>query len=77
MRTRFLAVAAAFVLTPLAAQAAPMSTSDLLKPQLPTEQAWCKRYCHHYGYCGYGYKKYRCCKVWKQHCSYRPKKHYH
>jgi uncharacterized membrane protein len=53
-----------------AAGAAPMSTSDLLKPKSAVEEAKCYRYCHAYGYCGYGYKKYRCCKVWKRKCTY-------
>lgn len=74
MRSRFIAAAVAAVALPLLAStsfAAPMSTSDLLKPRGAVEEARCYRYCHHYGYCGYGYKKYRCCKVWRHRCTHR------
>ena len=71
MRRLIFASALALATLPLASlsgSAAPMSTSDLLKPKSDVTQAWCKRYCHHYGRCGYGYHKHRCCKVWKKKC---------
>ncbi len=27
----------------------------------------CKRYCSSWGWCGYGYNKYKCCKGWACH----------
>lgn len=50
----------------ISASAAPMSTSDLLR-EPGTTQVWCKRVCKAWGYCGYGYNKYRCCKRWVCH----------
>jgi hypothetical protein len=52
----------------LAGSAAPMSTSDLLKPQSDVAPAYCQRYCHIWGWCGYGYHKHKCCKVWHSRC---------
>jgi len=80
MRSRLLSAAlglAALPLVAFSAAAAPMSTSDLLRPQSAVETARCTRYCHAYGHCGHGYKKHRCCKVWKQRCSYGHKHHHH
>ncbi|MDX2156929.1 MAG: hypothetical protein SFW09_10510 [Hyphomicrobiaceae bacterium] len=77
MRLRTLVATIAFAALPVAAVAAPMSTSDLLKPKSAVEEARCYRYCVHHGYCGYGYKKYRCCKHWKTRCSYGYGRRYH
>ena len=70
MRSKlFIAVALLpFVATP--SLGAPMSTSDLLRPQGGAEPAHCYRVCKAWGYCGYGYHKHRCCKYWHRHCSY-------
>ena len=71
MRRLLFASAFAIATLPLGllpASAAPMSTSDLLKPQSAVTNVWCKRVCHHWGYCGYGHHKHRCCKVWKRVC---------
>ena len=38
-----------------------------LAPLTEKTNVWCKRYCHSYGYCGYGYNKHRCCKKWVCH----------
>lgn len=71
MRRLLLATVIAAATLPLAvlsAAAAPMSTSDLLKPNGGVEQAYCKRHCHVWGWCGYRHHKYRCCKVWHRRC---------
>ena len=71
MRRLLIASAFALATLPFAAlpgSAAPMSTSDLLKPKTEVEQVWCKRHCHVWGWCGYGYNRYRCCKVWHRKC---------
>ena len=64
--------AAMIALMPFAgsALAAPMSTSDLLKPQGGAEPARCYRVCKSWGYCGYGHHKHRCCKYWHRHCTH-------
>jgi hypothetical protein len=80
MRTRLLVAGLALALAPLAfvsASAAPMSTSDLLKPERLVEEARCYRYCYAYGYCGYRHNRYKCCKVWKTRCSYGYKRRYY
>jgi hypothetical protein len=72
MRSKFM-VAIAIAMLPLTATTAlgaPMSTSDLLKPKGVAEPARCYRVCKAWGYCGYGYNKYRCCKYWHRHCTY-------
>jgi hypothetical protein len=62
--------AATLSLSGFAASAAPLSTSDLLKPQSIATQTWakCHRVCHAWGYCGYGHHRHRCCKYWKRVC---------
>ena len=72
MRAKIFAavVVAMLPLLGASAQAAPMSTSDLLKPQGAAEPARCYRVCKSWGYCGYGHHKHKCCKYWHRHCSY-------
>jgi hypothetical protein len=80
MRFGLVAATLALTLSPLmlgSASAAPMSTSDLLAPKTAVEEARCYKHCNYYGYCGYGYKKYRCCKSWGTRCSYGHKPHHH
>ena len=62
--------ALALSIAAVSAQAAPMSTSDLLKPTsgVTDVAAKCYNKCSYYGYCGYGYKKYKCCKTWTKVC---------
>lgn len=72
MRHFILASAAATVLSlsAMSAGAAPMSTSDLLRPETSVSKTWvkCYRVCRAYGWCGYGHRKYRCCKYWRRYC---------
>ncbi len=78
MKTGLAVATLAVALSPLAAHsvaAAPMSASDLLKPESLVEQTACYRYCAHYRWVYRHYKKYRVCTVWKTRCSYG-RKHY-
>lgn len=73
MRSAFIAsalTAATLAFSVASASAAPMSTSNLLKVEPAHTKVWskCYRVCHAYGWCGYGYSKYKCCKVWKRVC---------
>jgi hypothetical protein len=70
MRRLLIAATFALATVPMLAasgSAAPRTTSDLLRPQTPWTQVWCKRYCANWGWCGHGYKRYRCCKHWVCH----------
>ena len=62
--------AAALALSAAVASAAPMSTSDLLRPESAASNVWakCYRVCSYYGWCGYGYGRHRCCKAWHRKC---------
>ncbi len=86
MRFGLFAATLAFTLSPLmigSTSAAPMSTSDLLAPKTAVEAVACYKHCNYYGYCGHGYKKYRCCKSWGTRCSHghghhhKPRHHHH
>lgn len=70
---RSLLVAAAFaILAPLsAATAAPMSTSDLLRPHSAVTEARhhrCHSVCRVSGWCGRHLHRHRCCLSWKRVC---------
>ena len=65
---RFLIASALLLASVSGPTAAPMSTSDVLRPGTAATQIGCYRTCTSYGYCGYGYSKYKCCKYWKRVC---------